>query len=338
MIADLSPGTASSTFDWLHSCGNGVYFSVASNIHGKELWRSDGTSAGTLLAEDLVPGDGASSPNPLGVVNGRFVFAAAAETVGREPRAEPCGGPHLVLENDGGFEAPPVGWTLDLPSISPGEQSSRILRLKNTGDTPVTGLSMEVSTSPQSGLTVTGVLPTTLAPGASAEITAGFAPSVSGRFSASVRVSVDSIVQFSFHLFGWATGPADSWRDVHFGSPFPMGIADELADRDKDGRINLLERAFGTSPHLPDSSAGLGYDKTESCFRFRWVGELRSGCTIVPEWSSSLEPDSWSSTGLHVTTTDFPDDMKEVEVSPLFDPDTRLFLRLRVTGGSPLLE
>lgn len=338
MVADLSPGSASSTFDWLHSSGNGVYFSIASTAHGKELWRSDGSSLGTSLAEDLVPGDGASNPQPLGVVNGRFVFAATTDTVGREPRARTCGGPHLVLENDGGFQAPPVGWTLDLPVVTPGAEGSRVLNLKNIGDAPVTGLSMQITSLPQSGITVTGVLPTTLAPGASAQMTARFAPSASGRFSSTVRISVDSIVQFSFHLFGWAIGADDSWRNEQFGSPLPMGIADEAGDPDKDGRINLLERAFGTSPHFPDASAVLRYDKTERCFRFQWVGELRSGCFIVPEWSDSLEPESWSPIGLHATTTILPGDRREVEVSPSFESDSNMFLRLRVVGGTGLLE
>jgi ELWxxDGT repeat protein len=45
-------------------------------IHGAELWKTDGTEEGTVLALDLVPGPTGSLPWNLTVLGNRFVFSA----------------------------------------------------------------------------------------------------------------------------------------------------------------------------------------------------------------------------------------------------------------------
>jgi ELWxxDGT repeat protein len=53
-------------------------------VHGLELWRSDGTAAGTVLMQDIVPGTGSSSPRHFSV-SGDHLFFTANDTVhGRE--------------------------------------------------------------------------------------------------------------------------------------------------------------------------------------------------------------------------------------------------------------
>ena len=52
---------------------NGTLFlATDDNLSGSELWKSDGTLAGTVLVKDIVPGTVGSNPGPA-VVAGVFV-------------------------------------------------------------------------------------------------------------------------------------------------------------------------------------------------------------------------------------------------------------------------
>jgi ELWxxDGT repeat protein len=77
-------------------------------VHGRELWRSDGTEAGTLLLEDLEPGLGGSSPEGLVGHGTRLFFSADTTGRGREP-----------WTHDGS-----IGGATPLDEIAPGPASS----------------------------------------------------------------------------------------------------------------------------------------------------------------------------------------------------------------------
>lgn len=60
-------------------------FYVASTIeHGQELWRTDGSAAGTSLVKDLLPGSTSSLPNSLTRVGNRLFFTANTNAQGVE--------------------------------------------------------------------------------------------------------------------------------------------------------------------------------------------------------------------------------------------------------------
>jgi ELWxxDGT repeat protein len=53
-----------------------LYFSANDGIHGRELWQSNGTAAGTTLVADINPGGGGSNPGSLTVVGNELFFEA----------------------------------------------------------------------------------------------------------------------------------------------------------------------------------------------------------------------------------------------------------------------
>ncbi len=61
-----------------------VYFAADDGQHGRELWRSDGTSAGTFLLADINEGVGGSAPALSAVVNGALFLAADDGSHGKE--------------------------------------------------------------------------------------------------------------------------------------------------------------------------------------------------------------------------------------------------------------
>jgi ELWxxDGT repeat protein len=46
-------------------------------VHGVELWKTDGTAAGTVLVKDIIPGSNSSSPRRLTDVGGKLFFVAS---------------------------------------------------------------------------------------------------------------------------------------------------------------------------------------------------------------------------------------------------------------------
>lgn len=69
---------------YLTAVGSTIFFVATDGPHGNELWRSDGTAAGTAMVTDLLPGPEGSEPARLLAQAGRLVMTAATEAVGRE--------------------------------------------------------------------------------------------------------------------------------------------------------------------------------------------------------------------------------------------------------------
>ena len=88
--------------------GDLTFFRAQDGIYGSELWRTDGTEAGTLLVKDIAPGPAGSSPSKLRNAEGLLFFTANDGVSGRE------------LWKSDGTEA----GTVRVAEIVPGNESS----------------------------------------------------------------------------------------------------------------------------------------------------------------------------------------------------------------------
>ncbi len=98
--------------------GPHVYFTATTYLHGTELWRTDGTAAGTSLVLDIRPGLESSDISNLTNVNGTLYFTANDGTSGRE-----------LWRSDGS----PFS-TRNVADLNPGPLSSNLSSLTAIGD------------------------------------------------------------------------------------------------------------------------------------------------------------------------------------------------------------
>jgi ELWxxDGT repeat protein len=76
LLVDINGGAAPSSPGPATVIGSTAYFAATTSAGGTELWKTDGTPAGTLLIKDIQPGTGSSNPRFLTNVNGTLFFRA----------------------------------------------------------------------------------------------------------------------------------------------------------------------------------------------------------------------------------------------------------------------
>jgi ELWxxDGT repeat protein len=117
LVKDINPGTADGlptflTLDFVN-VGGILYFPAEDPVNGLELWRSDGTTTGTYMVENINPGSADSSPHDLTDLGGTLMFAAdngaaAGDELWKSDGTEP--GTSLVEDiNPGSADGTPIG-------------------------------------------------------------------------------------------------------------------------------------------------------------------------------------------------------------------------------------
>ena len=80
MIADIRTGEGSSTPVFLAAMGTTVFFTAIDEAHGAELWKTDGTPAGTALVKDIRAGAEFGGPT-LSTVAGNILYFRADDGI-----------------------------------------------------------------------------------------------------------------------------------------------------------------------------------------------------------------------------------------------------------------
>jgi len=90
--------------------GGSLFFSANDVVHGAELWKTDGTSAGTVFLKDIVPGSDGSTPFHMYDLGGALLFWAVIPGVGARPwisDGTPAG--TVPIQGLGVYPAPTTG-------------------------------------------------------------------------------------------------------------------------------------------------------------------------------------------------------------------------------------
>jgi ELWxxDGT repeat protein len=117
LVADIFPGVSSSTPRSLIAIGDTLFFTAWDGVSGRELWKSDGTTAGTVRVADIRAGGSGSYPEQLTAVGGTLFFAASGA------------GGNEIWKSDG-----TTAGTMQVADINPGSSSSFPRNLTAAGD------------------------------------------------------------------------------------------------------------------------------------------------------------------------------------------------------------
>jgi ELWxxDGT repeat protein len=87
LVKDINTAPQSSSPNSFTDANGVMFFHAYDPVHGQELWKTDGTAAGTTLVKEITPGWAGSVPGvdqnlPMAALNGELYFVAAVPDIG----------------------------------------------------------------------------------------------------------------------------------------------------------------------------------------------------------------------------------------------------------------
>ena len=191
LVADIVPGTISSSPTLMTDAGNGTfYFTANTTAAGRELWKSDGTAGGTVFVSDILPGTGSSNPINLTLSGNLLYFVARGPDLGASELFSIDVRPleDIAVQYPHGTDLLDGSSSVDFGSLTAGQTSSRTFSVRNNGTQPLTFTSLSISGPHGSRFTLPTNVFTILNAGASTSFSISFTAATVGANTATLRV------------------------------------------------------------------------------------------------------------------------------------------------------
>lgn len=172
--------------------------------------------------------------------------------------------------------------------------------------------------------------------GSGASRTVTITPAANQLGSSTITVSVnDGVLTTSDTFLVTVTGTAsETWRFANFGTAANSGTAADTFDANNDGEVNLLEFATGQNPNA-NSRTILSAIRTASALEVTYTrskAAFTGGVTFAVEWSDTLAPSAWSTTGVTQSILTDNGTLQSVKATVPTGPSNPVrYARLKVT-------
>ena len=208
MVKDINPGTASSAPGNFLVLGSNVYFSASDGVHGSELWKSDGTAAGTVMVSDLNPGLASSSPANLTALGNQLYFSAATVLAGGSEVfvLDLDGPPEIAVEQPVGTDLASGVATIQIGSARIGTLALKTFRVRNSGTGPLSLSDVTIDGPGAAAFSVGNFDGVVVPAGGSTGVTVYFAPTTAGTKSATLHILTNDADESSFDIAITGTG------------------------------------------------------------------------------------------------------------------------------------
>jgi ELWxxDGT repeat protein len=163
LVKDILAGAGSAYPTSLYNVNGTLYFTANDGVHGAELWKSDGTAAGTVLAKDINGRTYSSDPNSLIDVAGILYFVANNGVDGQELwKINPATGIPVKLEINVGANGFAISYLTNINGTlyfqaSDDVNGYELWKIGSTGNPELINLGTG-SSSPSNLTNVNGVL------------------------------------------------------------------------------------------------------------------------------------------------------------------------------------